>query len=184
MKALLFISRDTATSKDSVILRIPPGSAKLLNREMEFGRSVSTHTEAPDGSDAVARPRLVLADDHPEIIDELRTLLGHEFEITCSVSNGGELVKAVSELNPDVVITDIYMPGIDGLEASARILKQTPKTVVLMLSMHSEPSLVGKALANGVRGYVLKLDAGEELGPAIWAALKGGIYLSRSIQKV
>jgi len=143
-----------------------------------------TRPEAPDRPDAVARPRLVLADDHPEIIDELHTLLGHEFEITCSVSDGGALVKAVSELNPDVVVTDVYMPGIDGIEASTRILKQAPKTIVLMLSMHSEPSLVGKALANGVRGYVLKLDAGEELGPAIWAVLKGGIYLSRSIQKV
>jgi DNA-binding NarL/FixJ family response regulator len=143
-----------------------------------------TRPEAPDRPDAVARPRLVLADDHQEIIDELHTLLGHEFEITRSVSDGGALVKAVSELNPDVVVTDVYMPGIDGIEASTRILKQAPKTIVLMLSMHSEPSLVGKALANGVRGFVLKLDAGEELGPAIWAVLKGGIYLSRSIQKV
>ena len=145
---------------------------------------MSPHSETSDNPDAVARPRLVLADDRPEIIDELYTLIGNEFEITCAVSNGSELVKAVIELNPDVVITDVYMPGIDGIEASTRILKQAPKTVILMLSMHNEPSLVGRALAHGVSGYVLKLDAGEELSPAIWTVLKGGIYLSRSIQKV
>jgi DNA-binding NarL/FixJ family response regulator len=151
---------------------------------MKLGRSVSPQSETSDSPHALARPRLILADDRPEIIDELYTLIGNEFEITCSVSNGSELVRAVIELNPDVVITDVYMPGIDGIEASTRILKQAPETVILMLSMHNEPSLVAKALAHGVRGYVLKLDAGEELGPAIWTVLKGGVYLSRSIRKV
>ena len=66
----------------------------------------------------MARPRLVLADDHPEILDELHTLLVAEFEMAGCVTNGNELVRAVIELDPDVIITDVYMPGIDGIEAS------------------------------------------------------------------
>ena len=139
---------------------------------MKQGGTASARIPTRDAADAVVRPRLVLADDHPEILDELHTLLVAEFEMAGCVTNGNELVRAVIELDPDVIITDVYMPGIDGIEASRRILQQAPEALVVMLSMHNEPALIAKALAIGVRGYVLKLDAGEELGPAIRAVLK------------
>lgn len=129
------------------------------------------------------RSRLVLADDHPDILDEVRHLLETEFDVLFAVADGNALIQAVAELRPDAVISDVQMPGLGGIEAGRHILRHGLCNDVIVLTMHNEPHLVGKALAAGIRGYVLKVDANEELIPAIYAVLGGGSYLSRGVSK-
>jgi len=129
------------------------------------------------------RPRLVLADDHADILDEVCQVLSLGFDVLGTVAEGKALIEAVAELRPDAVITDLQMPVIGGIEASTQILRQGLCNAVIALTMHDEPHLVGKALQAGIRGYVLKLDASDELVPAIHAVLGGACYLSRSVSK-
>jgi DNA-binding NarL/FixJ family response regulator len=126
---------------------------------------------------------LVLADDHLEVLDEIRDLLASDFDVLRTVAEGHALIQAVAELSPDAVISDIQMPGLDGIEAGGRILRQGLCNAVVVLTMYNEPHLVRKALQAGIRGYVLKVDAGEELIPAVIAVLAGGSYLSRSVSE-
>jgi DNA-binding NarL/FixJ family response regulator len=129
------------------------------------------------------RPRLVLADDHPDILDELRHLLEFEFDVLFTAADGHALIQAVARLRPDLVISDVEMPGLGGIEAGRHILRNGLCNDVIVLTMHNEPHLAGKALDAGIRGYVLKVDASEELIPAIDAVLSGGSYVSRGVSK-
>jgi DNA-binding NarL/FixJ family response regulator len=129
------------------------------------------------------RSRLVLADDHPAVLDEVRRLLEFEFDVLRTVGEGAALVRAVEELRPDVVISDIQMTGTGGIEAGGQILREGLCNAVIVLTMHNEPHLVGKALRAGIRGYVLKEDAGDELIPAVHTVLGGGSYLSRGVSE-
>lgn len=127
------------------------------------------------------RSRLVLADDHQDILDEVRHLLAFEFDVLCTVAEGNALIQAVAESRPDAVISDLQMAGLGGIEAGGQILRRGLCNAVIVLTMFNEPHLVGKALQAGIRGYVLKVDASEELIPAIHAVLAGGNYLSRGV---
>jgi DNA-binding NarL/FixJ family response regulator len=129
------------------------------------------------------KSRLVLADDHLDVLEAIRYLLASDFEVLHTVAEGHALIQAVAELSPDAVISDIQMPGLDGIEAGGRILRQGLCDAVVVLTMYNEPHLVRKALQAGIRGYVLKVDAGEELIPAVNAVLAGGSYLSRSVSE-
>jgi DNA-binding NarL/FixJ family response regulator len=129
------------------------------------------------------KSRLVLADDHRDVLDAIRHLLAPEFDVLRAVAEGHALIRAVAELSPDAVVSDIQMPGLDGIEAGGRILSQGLCNAVVVLTMYNEPHLVRKALEAGIRGYVLKVDAGEELIPAVNAVLAGGSYLSRSVSE-
>jgi len=162
---------------ESVNLRIPFDAALRYKSEMGLvsGGNVAENAQS--------RPRLVLADDHPDILVEVRQVLGHGFDVLCTVAGGKALVRAVRELRPDAVITDLQMPELGGIEAGTQILRQGLCSAVIALTMHNEPQLVGKTLRAGIRGYVLKLDAGEELIPAIRAVLGGGRYLSRGVSE-
>lgn len=133
----------------------------------------------PRGSSAARPYRLVLADDHEDILEEVRHLLAPDFEVVSAVKDGMALIEAVAELRPDAVICDIDMPRLNGIECGAQILRRGLCNAVIVLSMYNEPHLVRKALQEGIRGYVLKVDASEELIPAIYAAVGGGKYLSR-----
>src|SRR5690349_11395150 len=117
------------------------------------------------------RSRLVLADDHADVLEEVRRLLEYEFDVLRTVDGGDALVRAVDELRPDVVISDIQMAGTGGIEAGGQILREGLCNSVIVLTMHNEPHLVGKALLAGIRGYVLKVDAGNELIPAVHTVL-------------
>jgi len=129
------------------------------------------------------RPRIVLADDHPELLVEIGRLLMVECDLLCSVCEGFALVKAASELKPDVVISDIKMPHLSGIEAGHQILQAGLSKSAIMLTTYDEPELVRSALEAGIRGYVLKVDAGEELIPAVKTVLLGHTYLSRRVLK-
>lgn len=129
------------------------------------------------------RFRLVLADDSKDVLDELRQLLEFEFDVLIAVTDGSALIQAVTERRPDAVVSDIQMPGLGGIEAGEQIVRQGLCNSVLLLTMYNEPQLVGKALQAGIRGYVLKVDASEELIPALHTVLSGGSYLSRAVSE-
>lgn len=127
------------------------------------------------------RPRVVLADDHRDVLEEMATLLAPDFEVVRSVSEGVALIAAARDLRPDIVITDINMPGLNGIDAGRKILQQGLCGAVIVLSVYNEPQLVRKAIDAGMSGFILKSDAGEEMVPAIVCVLAGQTYLSRHV---
>jgi len=135
-------------------------------------------THAPGTS--VKRPTLVLAEDHPPIAEQLRELLGGEFDVLAVVAHGEALVKAVRRLLPDVVVTDISMPGMDGLQAARELLVDRPGLPVIFITVHDDATLARAALSIG-KGYVLKASAGDELIDALHMVLHGGHFLSPAL---
>ena len=127
------------------------------------------------------RARVILADDHPAILEDLQTLLKQEFEVVATVGDGNALIAAVETLAPDVIVTDIAMPGLNGMTAAADILRSNPDARIVFVSAYNDPVLVKKGLATGAFAYVSKLRAGEDLVPAIHAALRGEHHLSPTV---
>ena len=127
------------------------------------------------------RPRILLADDHRLVADGLRSLLLSEFELVGVVEDGRSLVEAAKTLLPDVIVADIGMPKLNGLEALSQLKKDNPQVKVVMLTMHREPAFARRALEAGASGFVLKHSAAEELLTAIRAALEGKTYLTPAI---
>lgn len=130
------------------------------------------------------RSRILLADDHAVVIEGLRRILGHlEFEVVGAVSDGRALLHAAARLQPDAIIADIAMPLLNGIDAAREIHKQSPRTKIIFLTMHSETVYATAALAAGASGFVLKSAAEEEMISAIREALAGRIYISKTIAK-
>ncbi len=127
------------------------------------------------------RVRVLLAEDHAETAARLRKLLGVEFDVIASVEDGRALVDATERLSPDAVVADIDMPGVDGIAATALIRRHDPDARIVLVTVHSEAMLVEAGLAAGALGYVLKDTAGDELVPAVHAALGGRQYVSREL---
>ena len=127
------------------------------------------------------RPRLLLADDHQETADLVRALLAVEFEVIAHVPDGGALVSAAERLRPDVIVSDISMPVLDGIAAAAIILRRDPATRIVFMTVHDDPYMVERGLAAGALGYVLKIVAGDELMPAVHAALRGERHVSQGL---
>jgi DNA-binding NarL/FixJ family response regulator len=127
------------------------------------------------------RPRVLLAEDHAETAARLRKLLGVDFDVIASVEDGSALVDATERLSPDAIVADIDMPGVDGIAATTLIRRLDPDARIVLVTVHSESMLVEAGLAAGALGYVLKDTAGDELIPAIHAALAGHQYLSREL---
>lgn len=131
----------------------------------------------------MTRATLVLAEDHTTIAEQLRELLGEAFDVLAVVNHGEALVKAVRRLRPDAVVTDISMPGMDGMQAARAILAERSETPVIFITVHDDPMLARSALSMG-RGYVLKAAAGEELVDAVHQVLKGGYFLSSALGRI
>jgi len=131
------------------------------------------------------RTRVLLADDHAVVRDGLRALLEHggDFEIVGVAGNGREAVAEAQRLTPDVVVMDIAMPELDGIEATRRILEKCAGTKVLILSMVLSSEHLHRALHAGARGYVLKESAGDEVVDAVRAVQAGKRYLSHKISE-
>jgi DNA-binding NarL/FixJ family response regulator len=119
------------------------------------------------------RPRVVLAEDQAAVLTLLEQLLRHDFDVVATVRDGRALVDAVSRLTPDAIVTDISMPFLDGFGAAREILCKNPSARLIFVTVHAEPLWMKRALAVGALGYVRKITAGEELVPAVWAALRG-----------
>ena len=127
------------------------------------------------------RARIILADDHPEVVTELRAVLEEEFDVVATVGDGNALVAAAERLAPDVIVTDIAMSGLNGIAAAGEILRRNSAARIVFVTVHKEPEIVQKGLAAGALGYVLKLTAGDDLVPAIRAVLQGKCHLSPSL---
>lgn len=129
--------------------------------------------------------RILLADDHIVVRQGLRALLTTEadIEIVGEANNGRQAVQQVRELHPDVVVMDIAMPVLNGLEATRQILRTAPSTKVLILSSYSDDDFVQQLTDAGVAGYLVKQTAGNELTKAIREAAKGNAFFSPAISK-
>ncbi|TIU87061.1 MAG: response regulator transcription factor [Mesorhizobium sp.] len=127
------------------------------------------------------RPRLLLADDHVMIAEGLRRLLAGEFELVGVVEDGRSLVDTAKQLKPDVVVTDISMPGLNGIEAIRHLKRENPAIRVVVLTMHQTAAYARRALEAGSSAFVVKHAAPAELVMAIRAALKGKIFISPSM---
>jgi DNA-binding NarL/FixJ family response regulator len=130
--------------------------------------------------------RLLLVDDHAILSAGLRALLGYydDIEIVGEARNGTEAVALVSELRPDVVLMDIAMPGLSGIEATRLIREQYPHTRVLVLSQHGERQYVLAVLQAGASGYILKRALGSDLLGALRAVARGETYLQPEVSAV
>lgn len=125
---------------------------------------------------------ILIADDHRLLREGLRALLEREgFQVVAEADNGRSAVRLAKQLQPDIVITDIAMPDLNGVEATRQICAEAPRSKVLALSMHTESRFVLGILEAGASGYLLKDVAFEELSVAIKAVLKDQIYLSPAI---
>ena len=127
------------------------------------------------------KPRLLLADDHNELLREVTELLGQEFEILGSVHDGMTLLFRAAELQPDVVVTDLKMPRLSGIEAGRKLLDQKLCRAVVLLTLYKDPQIISSALDAGILGYVTKDRAGLDLIPAINAALAGQTFISCAV---
>ena len=129
--------------------------------------------------------RILLADDHTLVRAGLRALLESLDDVTAisEAGDGRRALELVAAERPDVALLDISMPGLNGLEVAARVTSDSPRTRLVILSMHSSPSHVAQALRAGAVGYLLKDSAAEELGLALRAVMSGETYLSPAISR-
>jgi len=129
----------------------------------------------------MSRPRVLLADDHRIVAEGLRHILSAEFDLVGVAEDGRELVEAARALRPDVIVADIAMPRMGGLEALVELRRDDPGVRVVFLTMHAESAYARRALAAGALGFVLKHSAPAELVLAVRSALEGRTYVTPSL---
>ena len=131
----------------------------------------------------MARPRIFIADDHTLILEALQKLLEPQYEIVGTASNGLSLLQDAPPLNPDVLLIDLIMPQLSGLEAGRQLKTKMPAVKLIYLTMNDDAELARKAMQQRASGYLLKSAAATELFQAIQVALKGGTYVTPLIAK-
>src|SRR5882757_1059949 len=131
---------------------------------------------------AVDKIRVVLADDHLEVIARIRAILGDEFEVIEAAENGKQAVSAVLALDPDVLVTDISMPFLNGLQAARSIQKFNSRVKIVFLTIHEDRDFIAAAFSAGATGYVTKRRLSTDLVFAIQESLKGHTFVSNSIR--
>ena len=130
------------------------------------------------------RNTVLLADDHAIVQEGLARLLkDNDFDVVGAVGDGGQLIDAAKRLRPDVIVTDLSMPGLSGLDVLARLKAEGVDSKVIVLTMHHDANLATIAMRGGAAGYLLKESAGEELLTAIRQALQGRVYLTPALTK-
>ena len=130
----------------------------------------------------MSRKRILLADDHVAMLEEVRALLDRDYEIIGAVQNGATLVEAAQKLNPDLIISDISMPVMTGFEAAARIRALGLQSKLIFLTVQSAPAYLKKARSLGANGYVLKAYTNEQLATAVSQVLTGNTYISPELK--
>jgi DNA-binding NarL/FixJ family response regulator len=129
----------------------------------------------------MSRIRVLLADDHEEVLARVRVILGEDFDIVGAVNNGRDAVEEAERLHPDVLVIDISMPILNGLQAVSQLRQTNHRTKIVFLTVHEDPDFVAAALSAGASAYVTKEDVTTDLLPAIYEVLQGGTYISQSI---
>lgn len=129
------------------------------------------------------RLRLVMADDHTLVLAGFRKLLESEFDIVRVAEDGKALVRAAEQERPDVILLDISMPILNGIDAARQIKRRAPKSKMIFVTMHSNPDYVREAMRAGASGYLLKRSAASELVPAIHAVFTGHEYITPLINR-
>jgi len=130
---------------------------------------------------ASPKPRVLLADDHAIVMEGLQKLLQTEFDLVGAVGDGWAMLEAAERLRPDVIVADVSMPVLNGIDALRRLKVDLPHAKVVILSMHLDIEIVAEALRSGASAYVLKHSAIEALSHAIWEALAGRTFVSPRI---
>jgi DNA-binding NarL/FixJ family response regulator len=130
----------------------------------------------------MSRARILLADDHTLMVDALKHLLEAEFDVVGTARDGRQLLKAAEQLLPELVVVDIAMPLLNGLDAAEQLNALHPTIKVIILTQNREPQLAAEAFRRGASGYLLKDSAASELIAAIRMVLKGGRYASPALR--
>jgi DNA-binding NarL/FixJ family response regulator len=130
------------------------------------------------GVKPIGKPRVLLADDHRMVAEGLKSVLVEEFDLIGIVEDGRALVKTARELKPDVIVADISMPLLNGIDALAQLKKYDSRVRVVLLTMHRDPAYARRALQLGALGFVLKHSAPAELVLAVRGALQGRTFIS------
>jgi DNA-binding NarL/FixJ family response regulator len=144
-------------------------------------RVTTVLASVPLRGDNMKRVRVLLADDHRMVTEGIKGLLADEFELVGVVADGHAMVAETKKLRPDVVVADISMPHLNGIDALAVLKKDNPETKVVFLTMHQNAAYARRALEAGASGYVLKHSASVELVLAIHAALKGETFITPAL---
>ena len=131
----------------------------------------------------MARTRILLADDNRALLAELCLELQEDFEIVGTVANGQDAVDGVCRLDPDVVVLDINIPILNGIQASLRIHESHPRSKVLFLTIHEEDEYISAAFSAGACGYVSKRRLATDLARAIREVIRGNVFVSPSLRR-
>jgi DNA-binding NarL/FixJ family response regulator len=131
----------------------------------------------------MTRPRILVADDHLLLLEAFKALLEPEFDVVGTVTDGRRLLEEFARLQPDIVLLDIGMPLLNGLDAGRQLKAQRGSVKLIYLTMHPDPELASEALRIGASGYLLKSSAAQELKQAIHEALAGRSYLTPLITR-
>ena len=131
----------------------------------------------------MTRPRILMADDHLMLLEAFKALLEPDFEVVGTVTDGRTLVDTFAQLTPDVVLLDVAMPLLNGLDAGRQLKAQRSSVKLIYLTMNPDPDLASEALRLGASGYVLKNSAAQELTQAIHEALRGRTYITPLITR-
>jgi len=131
----------------------------------------------------LSRARVLLADDHSVMLDRVGGLLSSSFEVVGAVANGQEMISAGIRLNPDVIVADITMPGLTGIEAAQQLREAGSGARFVFLTIHIEHEFVDACVSQGALGYVLKSHMKTDLIPAIKAALMGRTFISPLVSR-
>jgi len=126
----------------------------------------------------MTKPRVLLADDHTLVLEGFRKLLEEEFELVGTVEDGRALLTTAPILQPDVVLLDIAMPSLNGIEAARQLKKMMPEVKIIFVTMHADSAYVTEGFRAGASGYLLKRSAAAELAQAIQAVLRGQHYVT------
>lgn len=128
-------------------------------------------------------PRVVLVDDDAELLDAVRRLLESHFDIVGTAQDSQSALAAAKDLEPDLLVMDITMPSVGGIETARRLLQQNSSARIVFLTMHQDPALLEQALSTGALGYVLKVEARTELVTALNEVLAGRTFVSSAMRR-
>lgn len=129
------------------------------------------------------KPRVLVADDHPFVLEGFKKLLEEECELVGCVEDGRALVEAALRLTPNLIILDISMPKLNGIEVAKKLRKQLPDTKLIFVTIHADAAYVNEAFRAGASGYLLKRSAAMELLQAVLAVMNGNFYITPIISK-